>query len=180
LLRSIVAYVGQGASAIFPYFGGGPADALLDDSGASDAPLTATKRLLDAFTGTTAAPLRQIDLLAILSCDSGVQFKGDGTPSRPDLRNADVVTFYPFQTDAKRFVIGTYVMTRDMTPLGASTGEEHYRLTIDHVDPQARVSLLDPLLDTMPHVDVVSRHSTGITADVLLTDSPRLLVIEEP
>jgi hypothetical protein len=181
LLRALVAYVGQGAAAVFPYFGPGSADHLLDASGAIDAPLEATRRLLGAFAGPAVGLPRQIDLLSIISCDSGLQFQGDGTPARPDLRNADVVAFYPFQADDKRFVVGTYVMTRDVTPLGAATSpEEHYRLTIDHVDPKSSVTLYDPLSDGAASAEIVSRHSTGITVDTVLSDSPRLLVIQEP
>jgi hypothetical protein len=180
LLRALVAYVGQGTAAVFPYFAGGTANNLLDSSGASDAPLAATERLLGAFDGPALASLRQVNLLSIVSCDSGLQFQGDGTPARPDLHDADVVALYPFQADEKRFVAGTYVMTRSVLPAGTAALEEHYRLTIDHVDPKSTVTLYDPLLDRASTVSIVSRHSTGITVDALLSDSVRLLTIQEP
>ncbi len=181
LLRALVAYVGQGAAAVFPYFGPGSADHLLDSSGASDAPLEATRRLLGAFAGPDGEAPRRIDLLSIAGCDGSLQFEGDGTPPHPDLHNADVVAFYPFQADKKKFVVATYVMTRNLTPLGPATDlEESHHLTIDQVDPKSTVTLYDPLFDRVASADIISRHSTGITIDAALSDSPRLLVIQEP
>jgi hypothetical protein len=57
---------------------------------------------------------------------------------------------------------------------------EAYRLELGGVDGQtATVSAYDPLSDTTVKADVVARGTDSVTVQLDLTDSPRLLQIQD-
>ncbi|HLM09706.1 MAG TPA: hypothetical protein VK307_08340, partial [Thermoleophilaceae bacterium] len=118
------------------------------------------------------------------------QFDGDGTADHPPLYNRDVLAFLPFQVSSNRFVIPIYVMTTNVAktyPGHASTDPtrydmppETYRLTIGNIrGTGADVSAFDPLTGADVSVTVVSRASERIVVELPVTDSPRLLTLEE-
>lgn len=93
--------------------------------------------------------------------------------------------------DAHRFVIAIYVMTRDLGHVydtGAPTSDprrldlaaDTFRVRIGAVDGVgAQVDASDPLNGSTVRAKVVSRTRDGLVVDLLATDSPRVLTIDE-
>ena len=135
------------------------------------------RRLTGTIRGAETTQAQPLTLTEVAGAGAGRQFAGDGTARHPDLTNADVVTFLPFQRGRGAWVAPVYVMTRDMSrPLGA----ESFRLTIRGVDPgRAAVSLYDPLSGRFAAAAVTGRDASAIVVELGLTDAPRLLFIDE-
>ncbi|MGI8731387.1 MAG: hypothetical protein ACR2LK_15640 [Solirubrobacteraceae bacterium] len=207
VLRSLTAYVNKGVSALHFYAATDPRYGLIDPAFFAAAgpalagdpgdvtggeTMTAVRRLVGALD--EARPVRrprQISLQAISDAHGNRQFDGDGTPAHPPLYDRDVLGFFPYQLDARRFVIPIYVMTRDIghvydTDVPASDPRRldlpaaSFRLRIGAIDGVgARISASDPLTGATVPVKVVERTPRGLVVDVPATDSPRLLTIEE-
>jgi len=89
-------------------------------------------------------------------------------------------------------LVAVYVMTRNLArlyrpeapaadPTRFDMPAEHYRLTIGGMRGKGcKVTMYDPLDDRRPEVRVLRRDDEGLVVDVPLTDSPRLLSLEEP
>ncbi|MGA2009353.1 MAG: hypothetical protein ABSH51_02290 [Solirubrobacteraceae bacterium] len=134
---------------------------------------------------------RQLSLDAIASDnDTDVQFQGNGTAAYPPLYNRDVLTFFPFQVSAYKFVSAVYVMTRNLATVYTNTpapGQtpydmppENFQLTIGNVDgAHATVALTDPLSATSQPATIVSRTANTIVVQLQATDSPRMLTIDD-
>lgn len=135
------------------------------------------RRLTGTIRGAETTQAQPLTLTEVAGAGAGRQFAGDGTARHPDLTNADVVTFLPFQRGRGAWVAPVYVMTRDMSrPLGT----EPFRLTIRGVDPgRAGVSLYDPLSGRFAAAAVTGRDASAIVVELGLTDAPRLLFIDE-
>jgi hypothetical protein len=204
-LRTLVSFVNKGVSAVDFYsvkdgnfalvsesfFGslGGAAAYPGDDAGGEV--MDAVRRLVAGFDG--AVPIstpRQLSLEEIGDYAGNVQFDGDGTADHPPLYNRDVLAFLPFQVTSNRFVVPIYVMTTNLakTYPGHASGDparydmppETYRLTIGNVwGTGAKVGAFDPLSGDDVSVTVVSRGSDRIVVELPVTDSPRLLTLEE-
>jgi hypothetical protein len=118
-----------------------------------------------------------------------VQWGGDGSAANPPLYDRDVFAFLPFQVSSNRFVVPVYVMTRNVEKVyqaGSSEPSrfdlpaERYKLTIGGVDgASATVSATDPLSGETVPVEIVSRGSDQVTVEMGVTDSPRMLSIED-
>jgi hypothetical protein len=189
-LRSLVAYVNEGVRAFYYYDVRDPRLGLVDPSerGGGET-IAAIKRLLDSFAGAEQLRrVRPLRLLQIGDFTGAVQFEGDGTAAHPPLYNRDALAFLPFQVTADRYVVPTYVMTRDIArryraaarrPGGAfDLPPERFRLVIGGLGRcDLRVSMSDPLLHTRQPIRVVACSRRALTLDVPLTDSPRLLQI---
>lgn len=135
------------------------------------------RRMTSAIQLTTRSSAQRLSLAEVADARGGRQFTGDGTPRHPDLTNADVVSFLPFQRGRGSWVAPVYVMTRN---LARPLVEEPFRLTIQGVDPQrSRVSLYDPLTGAFRPAAITERGKAGIRVEVGLNDSPRLLFIED-
>ena len=154
--------------------------------------MTAVKRFTSAFAGPASIGTRRaLMVTAIADQANHVQFAGDGTLAHPPLYNRDVVAFLPFQADSNRFVVPTYVMTRDMAKLYNLTAPstdvtrydlppETYRLTVTGVNAAAlQASATDPLSGQSVPVTVVSRSGSTAVVQLDLTDYPRLLVLTD-
>ncbi|HKN93339.1 MAG TPA: hypothetical protein VJU60_03315, partial [Thermoleophilaceae bacterium] len=203
-LRALTAYVNKGVSALDFYAAHDPNYALVDSSfysalssgypgdTAGGTIIDTIRRLAASLNGaTTISSPRSLTLSDIGDFNGHKQFSGDGTAAHPALYNRDVVAFFPFQVNTHRFVIPTYVMTRSLAtvykpsapasdPTRFDMPPEWYRLTIDGVDGSAaNVSATDPLTGDSVGVDAVARTSSSITVDIPLTDSPRLLTIDD-
>ena len=154
--------------------------------------MDAVRRLTESMGG--AQPLtttRNLSLLQLTDYDGNVQFEGNGTAAYPPLYNRDVFGFFPFQVNDSRFVIPTYVMTRNVAevyrprapqsdPTRFDMPPEQYRMKIGGVrGPGASVSATDPLDGSSLPVDVVARTANTLTVEMNVTDSPRLLSIDE-
>ena len=207
VLRSLTAYVNKGVSAmdffaasdprlglIDPAFLGAAGAAAGGDSGeiTGGETMTAVRRLVGALDGARSVRRpRRISLRAISDTHGNRQFDGDGTAAHPPLYDRDVLGFFPYQLDARRFVIPVYVMTRDLGHVyetGAPSSDprrldltaERFRLHIGAVNGiGARIGARDPLTGATVPVNVVDRTRRGLVVDFPTTDSPRLLTIEE-
>lgn len=152
----------------------------------------AVRRLTEAMKGSQISAPRSLELRSLTDYNDNVQFAGDpADPVHfPPLYNRDVFAFLPFQTSDTRFVIPVYVMTRNVVedykpdaptdPTRFDLPEERYRLEIGGVHGVgASVSALDPATGDSTPVELVSAGEDEIVVDVEVTDSPRLLTIEE-
>jgi hypothetical protein len=206
-LRYLVAYVNKGVRAIDlfaadagtlslvspAFFAAAEADGASYPGDALGGQTTdAVRRLAASMQGAEpiSAP-RSLSLRSLTDYEGHTQFAGDGTAQFPPLYNRDVFAFFPFQVDAHRFVIPVYVMTRNVVaiqnpgkgptdPARLDLPAEPYLLKIGGVDGRrANVSASDPLSGRSVPVTVVSRGADEIGVRVSVTDSPRLLAIEE-
>jgi hypothetical protein len=206
-LRYLVAFVNKGVTAL-DFYGADAGNLSLIDSSFFEAlkanptaypgeaaggeTMRAVRRLVEAMgSGDPLGPPRQISLDALTDYSENVQFMGNGTNAYPPLYNRDVFAFLPFQANARRFVVPVYVMTRNVArnyrPLAPATDPtrfdmppERYRMAIGGVDGVgARVSATDPLTGTAIPVQVVSGTEEGLVVEMDVTDSPRLLTIQE-
>jgi hypothetical protein len=119
------------------------------------------------------------------------QFDGDGTAAHPPLYDREVLGAFPFQASDARFVIPVYVMTRNIAELyrpdapASDTTRydlppETFQLTIGGIrGTRARVSAFDPLTDTSVPVKAVARSDDTLVVQLPVTDSPRLLSIDD-
>ena len=192
-LRALSAFINKGVSALYFYAVADQQFAMLDAGAPGGGEtMTAVKRFTAAFAGPASiAQPRSLMLTAIADQTNHAQFAGDGTAAHPPLYNRDVVAFFPFQADSHRFVVPTYVMTRDMaklyTPTAPSTDAtrydlppEAYRLTVTGVNAGSlRADATDPLTGQSVPVSVVSRSGTTAVLQLDLTDYPRLLVLQD-
>jgi hypothetical protein len=141
--------------------------------------MDSVRRLMAGFDG--AVPLaqpRQLSLLELGDYAGNRQFAGDGSADHPPLYNRDVFAFLPFQVSDKRFVIPVYVMTTNLAK--PDMAAETYRLTIGGVlGSGVKVSASDPLTGASVAVKLVSTASDRIVVELPVTDSPRLLTVQE-
>jgi len=206
-LRAAVAFVNKGVSAIDFYAAKDPNWALIPSSffdqvdaaggaypgdNAGGETMAAMRRMMARLAGPDQVSGRQLSLQAISDSQNQIQFAGDGTSAHPNLYNRDVLAFLPFQVTDNRFVIPTYIMTRNIAELyrpDAPTSDPSrydlppadYQLTIGGVDgSMASVSAYDPLTDASTPVTVVARAPNHLVIEMPLTDSPRLLELDAP
>jgi hypothetical protein len=205
-LRTLTSFAGKGVSAVYLFAVNFQDYALVDPAfftslgqtgtypgdDAGGEVMNAVKRLTDAFAG--AVPIsqpRSLSLEHVGDYAGNVQFAGDGTADHPPLHNRDVLAFLPFQVDPGRFVVPVYVMTSNLAknykpgapttdPTRFDMPEETYRLTIGGAGgPGTAVSATDPLTGQAVPVTVVSSEADRLVVELPVTDSPRLLTIDE-
>ncbi len=169
---------------------------------ADDLPLTspemlAVRRLaVEMPVGIIHHPAH-ITLDKLKDYDNKIQFQGDPATANdkpnpfPPLYDRDVLGFFPFQVSDHHFVVSLYIMIRNMSkvyrpnapsnsPTRYDMPPEAYDLTIGGVNGmKAKVSYKNPLDGTYDHVKIVSRLSHQIIVHLRLTDSPRLLDIQD-
>jgi hypothetical protein len=204
-LRYLTAYVNKGVTALDFYAAQAGNLSLVDPSffsAVKAAPstypgdeqggetTTAISRLVDAMKGSRpiASP-RSLSLAELTDYSGNVQFEGNGTEAYRPLYNREVFGFFPFQVNSHRFVIPVYVMTRNVTqeyqhgstsPTRFDLPAETYRLKIAGVDGVgAEISATDPLTGESVPVDVLGTEAGSFTVKLDVTDSPRLLTIQE-
>jgi hypothetical protein len=192
-LRILSAFVNEGVTALDFYAVNDGAWSMVDPnaSGGGET-MQALKRYMQAFAGPTAlAQRRSLTLQSIADQGNWSQFAGDGTAAHPPLYNRNVVTFFPFQTDTNKFVIPVYVMTRDMgtvlnrsaaggTPAQYDLPAQTYRLTVGGLNISAlKASATDPDTGASVPAKVVAAANGQATIEMPLTDSPRLLVLQD-
>jgi hypothetical protein len=205
ILRYLVAYVNKGVSVIDFYAAHDGEFSLINNDffkAINNAPQTypggslggetmaATRRLTEAMRGAQEIDSpRNISLQSLTDYSSNVQFEGNGTAAYPPLYNRDVLAFLPFQVTDHRFVIPTYVMTRDVTenynwgsadPSRFDLPAESYGLDIGGIDGVgAQVEALDPITGNTTPVKVNDVGTEHLAVTMEVTDSPRLLIIRE-
>ena len=115
---------------------------------------------------------RELGLAQVADDHDQRQFGG-----RAPLYNRDVLAFLPFQVDDNRFVASVYVMTRDIS---AELAAAPYRLTVSNLrGDDVQASAYDPLTDQEVPVQVVSRSADRAVIEMPVSDSPRLLTLED-
>jgi hypothetical protein len=193
-LRFLSAYVGAGFTTLFFY---APGDSLtiLDWGDPTGGPAAAAlKRFFAGFAGPEAVAVRPLQLLTVAGTTCGPdrqQFAGDGTRPHPPLRNAEVVAAFPFQTEARTYVVPVYVMTRNLAavaqPALAATdprrfdlADEVYRLTFAGLGAGVSVDASDPMTGQPVTVAIVRSDLERTIVEIAVTDSPRLLRITLP
>lgn len=151
--------------------------------------LVGVRRLVATLGDDTITTARSLTLASIGDYGGRKQFDGDGTPEHPDLFDRDALAVFPFQASDHRFVIPVYVMTRNLArtygngaagPARFDLPAERYQLTIGGADAaKARVRAVDPLTGDAVPVDVVRRDGTWLVVELPVTDSPRLLILDD-
>jgi hypothetical protein len=208
VLRFLTASVNKGVSAVYFYAAKHGNLALVDpafftalETGGGAYPgdnaggetMLAVRRLSASLTGTQVIDQpRSLSLQEVGDYEGGKQFEGDGTDAHPALYDRDVVGFFPYQVNERRFVIPVYVMTRNIAklyrpeaPVGDTSRfdlpEGRFRLTIGGLRDSGQIGVRasDPLSGRSVPTRVVSRSSDTLVVELPLTDSPRLLVIDE-
>jgi hypothetical protein len=171
-LRAVVAHLGRGLASIDLYRAQ-EVDVGLVDLGApaGGAVLGALGRLTSRFApGEDAHRGRSLHLRDVRAC-AGVEAEIEGE------REAPRIAFFPFQRGGGSFVAAVYVMTTDLLRASDPPATPHL-LVLSGTHPR-RVSLYDPLDDvTLPLVPFTT-HGDEVRIQLPLTDSPRLLLLEE-
>lgn len=207
VLRSVAAWVGKGVKQFDFYAIGSQDDLDIADQGffdkaaatgtypgvaAGGEAMVALQRFMKTMKpATNVSPVTPITLQSIYDPQGGYQFAGDGTAQHPNLYNADLVQFDPFQLSLHKWVVPTYIMTLDMATLyrpGAPATDETRQdlppqvmdLTIGGPNPAtAAASLVDPLTGASSPLAIVARTASTITVRVPETDYPRELVLTD-
>lgn len=207
ILRYLVSFVNKGVTAIDFYAAKGGDMALIEEDffravkaspeiypgdSAGGETIDAVRRLTAAMGGAEEISAhRSLSLKGLTDYSSNIQFEGDGSADYPPLYNRDVFAFFPFQVTSTRFVIPIYVMTRNAAevqrpelaasdPTRFDLPPEPYRLNIEGIDgTAATVSATDPLTGESVPVEVISGSEDNIVVAVSVTDSPRLLTIDD-
>jgi hypothetical protein len=181
----------KAGSAAKGQMGNGVRGALSFGSRAAGPAVTAIGRLVRSMRGAqNLGNPRQLRLEAIGDFSGATQFSGNGSPNTPSLYNRDVLAFFPFEVNPRRFVIPVYVMTRDMVqvqqprlpataPQRFDLPAERFRLTIGHL-PGCGLTLRasDPLYGSSVPIRRVSCHRGTVQVDMPVVDYPRLLTID--
>jgi Bacterial TSP3 repeat len=208
VLRFLCAWVNKGVSAV-DFFAANAGDfALVDPAffaavrgGGGTYPgddlagetMLAVRRLSASLVGAEAlGQTRSLSLEEIGDYEGRKQFEGDGTPGHPALYDRDVVGFFPYQLSDRRFVIPVYVMTRNIAKLYRPDApisdkmrfdlpEERFRLTIGGLRSNSGIEVRasDPLSGRSIATRVISHSGDSLVVELPLTDSPRLLTIDE-
>ena len=191
-LRTITSFVNKGVSAIHFYAVNDNDFALVDPTfydaavtaggypgaDAGGETMRAVRRLSAPLTAArTPTAQRQLALREVADDHDHVQFTGDGTAAHPSLFNRDVVAFLPFQLDDDSFVVPAYVMTRNMA---RELAPERYRLKVGGLDTASlSATATDPLNGESVPVRIVSRSGDTAVLELELTDSPRLIRLDD-
>ncbi len=149
------------------------------DDGPFTAPaLQVTRRITDLFKQKLDPLLTQTRPLEVRSVRDNhdhVQFAPVG--KQPPLYNREVLSVLPYQVNKKRFVIGYYVMTRDVRQ---SLEPEEYTLELAGLDSVgAQLSVYDPFTDASVPLKLHTLEANKLVVSLSATDYPRFLVVEE-
>jgi hypothetical protein len=204
VLRSLATYVNKGVSRLDFFAAIGPFGLIdpnfIKASGKGTKPypgddaggitISSTRRFLEPFmTSTPATTPRSLGLQRIDDFAGNKQFEGNGTPPFPPLFDRDVLAFLPFQVTDTRFAVPVYVMTRDIAkienagktdPTKYDLAPAKYRFVVTGVNgDKARASATDPLTTAEVPVDIVERRGDAVTVEMDVTDSPRILTLDD-
>jgi hypothetical protein len=207
-LRSVLAFAAKGVEAVHLYAARDASGAhqLIDQAffdaveagtgypgdDAGGQALVALRRLAAAAAGPEEVAERRALSLTAVSGGEGSEFAGDATAAHPDLAHRDLVAAFPFQAGERRFVVGAYVMTRDLErvrqpglapddPARHDLAPSAYRLRLSGLRScDLSLSATDPLAGAAVPARVIDCSVPEATVELPLTDSPRLLEISEP
>lgn len=153
-----------------------PADRGADAEDLVAEPITALANFTSAFEGAeeVAVP-RQLGVEVTAMGEQRQVFSAeDGSGA---LWERDLLAVLPFQVTGTRFAVATYVLTYSLID---PIEPEPYRLTFTGVVPdKAEVRWYDPLTGEDEPVEDLVRGDRSITVTVEVTDTARLLLIDE-
>jgi hypothetical protein len=149
-----------------------------DDSPYTAPALQITRRITDLFKQELDPLLNQTRPLEVRSVRDNhdeAQFAAVG--NQPPLYNREVFTVLPYQVNKKRFVIGYYVMTRDVRQ---NLEPKEYTLELAGLDAVgAQLSVYDPFTDASVPLKLHTLEANKLVVTLSATDYPRFLVVEE-
>ncbi|MBD2848570.1 hypothetical protein IDH44_25610 [Paenibacillus sp. IB182496] len=134
---------------------------------------------------------RPLELTRLVEHEPQLVLEGNGTPQYPDVYQRDDFAMLPLQLTDRRFAIGYYVVTRDVTAVRNPAAElldasryamttQTYEATIANLaGTGARVYAYDPILDRTLKVEVVRASASELTVRLPTVDYPRFLMVEE-
>jgi len=179
LLRAPVFWLNKGISALYVHLAVDAnelAFGMLSPDGAKTVATRALQRFTARFEGARAVtPVRQLSVAVTRAGPVRPAYAND--PDGKVVAPEDVVAVLPFQSDARKFVIVTYVMTEDFP---RDLAPQAYRIRLEGVAGRgARIQYYDPLDDRTVPVRVLTRGANDVVVQLDLTDTPRLLEITE-
>jgi hypothetical protein len=185
LARTLLFYLNKGAERVYIYSATGPAleyGVLNERRGV--APIQSPAMVLIArivavmrqdhdpyLSHTTGLAFRLASAQA-----SAMQFGGDPATGEPGVRNMDMLALLPFQVSSARHVVAYYFVTRDI--LVAATAESVDLMICNLPDVPLVISSYDPMSDTWSGVEHTCA-GDGVRLSLLVSDTPRLLLIEQ-
>lgn len=197
-LRSFLFYLQKGAERVYVYsaFGGDLLTGVLTDrflaqarnshvypvhDGSYVSPLLAVLRRtvaqMRSGLDSQLTSMRQLKFAIWPNPASADQFSGDGTPENPSLRNLDALVLLPYQVNSHRFVIGYYIMTKDLL---TDMAPEEVVVDIDGLGgASARLETYDPVADEQRDLRPVAARPNGVSVALVVRDTPRLLIAED-
>lgn len=134
---------------------------------------------------------RQLRVEELVEKRPRLVFAGDSSARHPSRYNRDFFAFLPFQVSAQKFAIPFYVVTPDVThawntqlsvldPKRYDMPPQDFEVTIGNLNGiGAKVSSFDPLTGAPIPVKILKATPSTLTLNLLTTDSPRFLVVEE-
>jgi hypothetical protein len=207
ILRYLSAWVGKGTSAIDFYALANAGGLNLADQSffataksthsypglaAGGETMVDVQRFLSSMSGAQSlSQTSPVTLTSVSNYDNAYQFAGNGTANYPPLYNRNMVGFFPFQVTAHKWVIPTYVMTLNLATLYNPSAPatdvtrqdmpgETFSLTINGVNGStATATAVDPLSGNSVPVTITARTSSSVTVQIPLTDSPRMLTLQD-
>jgi hypothetical protein len=139
--------------------------------------MAAVRNLEESLRGATdLSETRPVSLLDVSDSHDRRQFAGDGSAAHPPLYDRDVVGFFPYQLDEGRYLIPTYVMTRN---IAKPYRPARFRLTVEIPGMSAvKARATDPMIGETVPVKVLSQDGDRLALEIELTDSPRLINLD--
>jgi hypothetical protein len=179
LVRAPLFWLNKGLSGLYVYSAYSPDETQLGmlarDGGESPA-LRALRRLLDRFAGAepVSSP-RSLDVSLARVDGPGSFYSND--PEGRYVTQEDRVVLLPYAVRAGKTIVAAYVMTEDFP---RDLAPQRYRVALEGVAGRgALVEYFDPLRGRTELVRTVSSSDRGLSVELDLTDSPRLLEVTE-
>jgi|GEM_PF-1621301 len=141
--------------------------------------------------GEPIANPRPLQVSRVQESDELLVLKGDGTAEHPDIHARDDLAILPFQLSDRKFAIGYYVATRDITqawqpdldmldPNRYAMPSRTFEITLDNLAGEhADAHVYDPRTDAQIPVRVTDRTANSLTLELESVDYPRFLMLEE-
>jgi hypothetical protein len=150
----------------------------VDDAAYTSPALLVTRRITDLFKRELDPRLtrtRPLEVRSVRDTHNHVQFAGVG--GQPPLYNREVLSVLPYQVNKKRFIVGYYVMTRDVR---LTLEPEEYTVELGGLNPVgAELSVYDPFTNAIVPLNVHALGPNKLVVSLSATDYPRFLVVEE-
>lgn len=150
------------------------------------------KRVSDVMRrGKVDGEARPLTVTRVVEHQPRLVFAGDGSPAHPDRYQRDDLAVLPWQLDTDRFVLGVYVVTRDMMhvwdakrdpldPARYTMPDQTFDVTLGNLRGRGlRAALYDPWTDRTTPLTPLAGTATSVTLRLPVTDSPRFVYLTE-